>query len=204
MKIILQVLVMVLFTTAISAQNDDGRRMATLRNLFKPKLSRILTSSYGGGPINVKSVPICEQEYVTEMNEHGITGGKQSKKKQVQNKTKKEGLQGTNLEITTEEIFAGGDLLNWLDSIALANPPQDKSEGIGSNLVIRVVFGIYTVPFFEMNPQISQDVVMQRLGRITAFIVVSKTITTVGAGGVKIVTEDTEPVGAYDLGELHP
>ncbi len=207
-RIVLPALLLLMFNATLRAQttpNDDSRRMQTLRNLFRPKTGSS-TGDYGGGPVNIKSIPGCEQEYVAEMNQHGIQYGQGKVDKRIAKSTKpRERLAGQNLEITTEEIFAGENLLNWLDSIATANPPADKSAGTGSNLVIKIVFGIYTVPFFEMNPQIAQDVVMQRLGRITAFIVVSKVplMSTKGKNGKPLKGEE-EPIGAYDLGELHP
>lgn len=166
-------------TDSITSLNMQIKRLIILDNLLNSKDS--LAAEEDGREVEAKNAKLCIDTFPIEMSKHGL---------------RPQGGPVTFLirrarKITTSENFKGKNLLDWLIKTVETYDPK----GLGENIRIKVVFGVYT-PKFLANENVGEELSRKKNDRVGVFLVpYSKTTNK------PLVTDNGK---VFDLGGLDP
>lgn len=189
--------------------------LTILRNLLEPKqpslpTGRLERPSDQGREVSLADAFSCIERFAPAMREHGIVDDMSSEvildDVSTETKSNIKGLK--KRRITESEEFGGPNLLEWMVKVVKRYDP----DGQGTNMVIRLMLGIYTDKFLNDHLSNNDDINNEELrnhkkDRITIFLVPFYYDAN-GEQRELVDTEQEELKGggptAYDLGGLQP
>jgi hypothetical protein len=166
-------------TDSVQSLNMQIKRLVILDNLLNSKDS--LAEGEDGREVTARNANLCIGAFPTAMDKHGFKAEAGNVVLSLRRARK----------ITRAEDFKGRNLLDWLVQTVETFDPK----GLGENIRIKVVFGIYT-PEFLANEHVGEALSRKKNDRVGVFLVPYSKITN-----KPLVTDNGK---VFDLGGLDP